>query len=761
MDEFGENMSDRSSFASARSAFHRAAVLLAVSGVLAPAAHASTWYQPGVVETRGLGGASFTTALQITNLGHDPASVTVSLIPLSGTSGAPNRTLTIASGESRRVENALKSLFGLTQGGGTLAVTTTEPIQVSATTANVADSRGTYGLSLAAIRDTAVLRAGDTGHGFYQAQSSDPNRGYRSNVNVTLLEPGSGVELRVFDAQGAPLGSKVLSGGPVTMQISTAELIGAGTDLPVGRTELEVTSGSAIGFVVVNDNVTSDAIAFPFERVVPGPTDVVLSGVAKTPGVNGTNWSSDVRIFNPGGAEVSVTLEAVGFAQTPSPLTRTVPAGGVIALARVLDAFGLPDGVAGALRVRAEGPVFAGGRTMNADPTGNVPGTFSAQISPIRAWVMAGRTAHLAGAFNYLGVTAGFRTNVTVLGGPAGAEGVLVLRDRLGSVVTEAPFTRGPYQWGQLNASAWFGGITIPDNARIDFIVASGSASAYQSIVDNGTGDGVVSTAELAPVMDPPLLTLTGPDRTCANSTVTIAWAANDPDATVSIEGYGTALPASGSFQVSVGLGPVTVRGHATNAAGPGPEATRTVAADTLTTAILRAPKTVKYGSNAVVEWDVSGPFSLQTLVDSLEGRIDILEPELRTTTIIRPRVGVHDLTYEATTACGVTTATASYVVGSNCVPIAISGFLPPPGPILYGTEFTIVFTLTGDVTSWSVTSATLRNVLRPLGGNTGGSLSTTYRATNEAGVDTVILTVNGPCGTVTKSISITVVHEL
>jgi PKD repeat protein len=144
--------------------------------------------------------------------------------------------------------------------------------------------------------------------------------------------------------------------------------------------------------------------------------------------------------------------------------------------------------------------------------------------------------------------------------------------------------------------------------------------------------------------------------------------------------------------------------------------------------------------------------------VDSLEGRIDILEPTLRTTTIVRPRVGTHELTYEATTACGIVTATDSYVVSSNCVPVTIQGFTSPFFPITYGTDYTLSFTLAGDVTGWSLKSS-LGNVILPFKGTTGGSLTATYRAFNEAGLDTVTLTAEGPCGTTSKSITITVEH--
>jgi hypothetical protein len=310
-----------------------------------------------------------------------------------------------------------------------------------------------------------------------------------------------------------------------------------------------------------------------------------------------------------------------------------------------------------------------------------------------------------------------------------------------------------------VNSSAWFGGITIPDNARIDFVVGSGSASAYQSVVDNGTGDGVVAYAQLAPAMEPPTLTLSAPDSACADSTVTVSWEASDPDATVSIEGYGSGLPASGSVQVPVGSDTVTIRGRATNAAGPGPEVSRSITSSVRATATLLAPRSISFGRDAVIEWEVSGAFSIQTLFDSLEGHIDILEPTLRTTTILRPRVGTHQLTYEATTACGIARATASYVVKSDCVPVAIAGFAPPPDILAFGEERTLTFTLKGDVTKWSLSSS-LGNLFLPKTGSTGGSLSTVYRASTQSGLDSVTLTAQGPCGTATQTISILVAAE-
>ena len=58
---------------------------------------------------------------------------------------------------------------------------------------------------------------------------------------------------------------------------------------------------------VVNDNVTSDAIALQSERVPAGASDRLVSGAAYSPGHLGSFWVTDLRLYNPGSTPLDAT----------------------------------------------------------------------------------------------------------------------------------------------------------------------------------------------------------------------------------------------------------------------------------------------------------------------------------------------------------------------------------------------------------------------------------------------------------------------
>lgn len=88
--------------------------------------------------------------------------------------------------------------------------------------------------------------------------------------------------------------------------------------------------------------------------------------------------------------------------------------------------------------------------------------------------------------------TTGYRTNLAFLAGEVGATGNLILRDSSGNTLGTFGFSFLFGEWIQKNISDWFSGISIPDNARVDVQVSSGSLDGYASRIDNGTGVAVV-----------------------------------------------------------------------------------------------------------------------------------------------------------------------------------------------------------------------------------------------------------------------------
>ena len=80
---------------------------------------------------------------------------------------------------------------------------------------------------------------------------------------------------------------------------------------------LEVLRGRATGYTAVVDNVTGDGIAVLAERLPFETGEILLDGAARAPGLNGTHWSTDLRLFNPGRGPLAVTLEPVGLPGSP------------------------------------------------------------------------------------------------------------------------------------------------------------------------------------------------------------------------------------------------------------------------------------------------------------------------------------------------------------------------------------------------------------------------------------------------------------
>ncbi len=695
----------------------------------------STWYQMGVAETHGMNGSYFSSQLNVTNLGSIPTSAVISYIPRPGNPGGPPVTITLGAGESRQFEEVLKTLFGLSETSGALAITANAPLKVFGVSMNTADPKGTYGLSLIAIRDTEFITVGQVGKAIFVTQNADYSVGFRTNVAVFLPDADSLAEVRIYDMTGLLKKSFTVTGGPLFSQWSLRELLGADVDVPAGYVTFIPSRGRVSGYGVMNDNLTSDAVAMIAEKVPTTPTDTLFSGIAKTLGYNQTFWQSELRLHNPTSTDASITLSPFfGLSPEPASLTKTIPANGLLVLDKIVDAFLAPDGTVGSVRITSPSPIQSAGRTYNSDPSG-APGTYSAQLQPINTFLTAGQIGYITGAFNELNTTEKWRTNVAIIGGPIGTTGRLVLRDRNGFLLGANAFTRGPYQFGQLNVANWFGGILVPDNARLDVEVTTGSLSAYASRVDNGTGDGVTLQAELMPTIDPPTLSFNGPSSVCANTQAMVSYAASDPAASVNIDGIGTGLPSSGSFQLSVGVSATTVTGRATNVAGTGPDASFTISPIASPTSTLSGSAQLVSGENQVLSWSVSGEVTSQTLNDSLEGNFTLTSTQ-SSEMIPTPRVGHHVATHTAVTQCGTTISTFSYDVETACVAPQVTSFTVTPSSAC-GTSasVTLAWAVAGDVTNVSIPGVS-------------GSLPSTGTTTISASSSkTFVLTATGPCG--------------
>lgn len=480
-----------------------AVLLLSSSAALAQ----QSWTVPGIVKSPGQNGTNYVSDLVLANPGSAEASVTLEFAPpLDPLEDA----YTVGAGQSLTIRDVVATVFGVGQAAGALTVRSDQPLVIRARTYNNAPS-GTFGVALPVVSEERLLSAGDGADSLWVDQDATSDRGYRTNVAVAFPDPAGGsATVTLYDGLGNAAGTKnflLMSAG--FQQFPVASF--ATGPLPVGRAHVDVTGGRAAGYVVVVDNVTGDGSLYSFEDLPAGAQDVVVNGVSRAGGQLGTFWRTDARFYNPSNAAVTVTVSfnAAGNSNPAPPTTTfTVPAGQIADLPDVLSALlGLPVGSSGALRFRSPTPVAVLCRTSNLDPTGQRLGTYGAQQKavPLLSYLMSAD----AGAI-VTGVSQGgaFRTNVGFAAGPDGASYSLQLKNPAGAVIASTTASLGTFGWAQPNVGGLFPGTAVPDGSQLLVKVTSGSLDVYDSSIDNGSGDPVVTPAPPVPAVIPSSATI-------------------------------------------------------------------------------------------------------------------------------------------------------------------------------------------------------------------------------------------------------------
>lgn len=464
---------------------------------------AQLYYLPGAAEADGANGAHFSSNVFITNPGTAAVRVVFNFIPFAGRPSPPAPvSRDIPAGHTVKISQAVRTLFSLMSDVGTITARTESPLIIFMITSNVADPRGTFGLALRAATEADALTGGAVvPQVIWASHSANLSVGYRTNVGLVLIDPNTEVEIRVLDDQAQLRGSMTVSSPlPVSFQTALSTMIGT-IDLAVGRVEFRVRQGRVIAYTAVVDNVTSDGIAVQAENTMITSRDVVLNGVARTPGLNGTHWATDVRIFNPAFFPINLFVSTQGFVAAGSSINRTIPGRAVVEINDIVGAggFNLGEGSTGALRFTSRDPFLVAGRTSNSN-SGGPGGSFSAYQAPVTypsGLAAAGQTVTLTG----LEQSSSFRTNLGFLSGPDGVTATLTLRNSTGGVVTTRTLTMDSRLWRQNGIASVFDRTTIPELSRVDIRVDTGSVDVYASKIDNGTGDPVVIPSLPLPAM--------------------------------------------------------------------------------------------------------------------------------------------------------------------------------------------------------------------------------------------------------------------
>ncbi len=455
---------------------------------------------PGVARLQGGFGSEWRTDVTLYNPLDEEQAVDVEYVALHEPAASPRTiTVTLKAHELRFVPDALQSFFLLETGGGSLHFHPAAAINVVGRTYS-RSGNGTYGFGMTAIDALTAL-----GSRFpLTFAGAFPGEHFRTNILLTDTSGrGTAATLSAFGVLGS-IGS---NGSIVTAPAGgTSQANGINGSLNLlqrdaGGLVIQPTRGTAIATVVAIDNRTNDPTHFPPDLTPAGVRTIPVIG--HLPGANGSQFRSDLYLFNPAAETRIVTLEAKKW-DSAVLVTRQFTL-------RAREARVIPDALLtlwnleGLARLRYSSDVSEDGvrvtsRTYTIDESG---ATYGSLIPPLNNF----QIAPSGDALEIIGATAGpgFRTNVGLveLSAPSLGAAPTTVRIRLidqdhhelDSFTVTLQRAAG-IQINNLFASR---GIAQPAAAMIAVeVLDEGLIGAYATLTDNTTNDTTYLGAQLA-----------------------------------------------------------------------------------------------------------------------------------------------------------------------------------------------------------------------------------------------------------------------
>ena len=330
------------------------------------------------------------------------------------------------------------------------------------------------------------------GH-LYPLQENDRQR---TNIGLTNVADGSsGVRLRFFDGGGFELGTQDISLGPGEHRLLTRALrLVTADDLAGARVEIIPSDdeSAVIAYASVVDNASGDP-TFIEAAAHTYSWDVVLPGVAKTAGADGTQWLSEVTLVNRNPHTTLVTAEyweRDGGGAVPESVQIALGSGEVQVIHDPVGTLFGRDG-SGAIVLNGANGIAASGRTFN---TGGTSGTFGQAVAGLdlsgEAILRNELTAHLIG----LHESPDRRTNLGLVNtGMDSARARIRLFDADGNQLGLQLIDMPVGEFMQLDRV--FRLVTEDDviAGRIEITLSNGIGriTGFASTIDQGTGDPV------------------------------------------------------------------------------------------------------------------------------------------------------------------------------------------------------------------------------------------------------------------------------
>ncbi len=236
---------------------------LLVSPVTLTDAGNTKWVMPGVADLNN-GFANWQTDMRVFNAGTEPVDATFTFYSQAG--GAPKTaTFTIPAGQVKQFDKTLASLFGVTNDGGAVHITTNTSARLIATARTYNQTTGgTYGQFISAITPLEAAAVGTRPLQLLQVEES--NR-FRSNVGLAEVS-GNPVKVEISvvppDAKFTAVTELTLQANEFRQLGSLLKSVGLGDTFNARVTVRAIEgTGRVTAYASVIDAITNDPTLIP------------------------------------------------------------------------------------------------------------------------------------------------------------------------------------------------------------------------------------------------------------------------------------------------------------------------------------------------------------------------------------------------------------------------------------------------------------------------------------------------------------------
>ena len=469
-------------------------------GIVPPvtASQPYTYVLPAAAKAQGANNTNWLSDVVI----YNPAGAEASVYCYFLRSGQPNTEapgseIILPAFRFVRVGDIVGSMFRQNNLAGALVMASSQPLVITSRTYNdPPEKEGTYGQFIPATLSSKLLKNGEEGILLHLAK----NAGFRTNVGAANAGAGSiDVNFAFYRPDKSLIGNWPYTLRPYEhyqKNFVLDDLTSTNVDDAYAVVTCSTPGALYTAYASVADNISSDPIFIPIQRKgdIQGQAHQLVAAAARTQGGFGSNWRTDLRLYNPFAAQ-SVTLTFVSAAGSQTA-NLPIGQGELVSKNDILTSLfpGVAGNASGALHVQSSQGLIITSRTYTATEGLGTFGQFIPARGTAADLIAPGETGLLLQLAN----TADYRSNVgfTEFSGQA-AQVQVKLYDANRSVLGFKTYPVSALGNFQVNIFSDLG-ITTEQTAVIAEVkvLSGGSVYAYASIADNDSNDAFFIPAQ-------------------------------------------------------------------------------------------------------------------------------------------------------------------------------------------------------------------------------------------------------------------------